>query len=268
MEPSSAASTSEQATATVDPATQHLREIKLAIEFKYMMKHAPGGVYLMPCLDDNHELHGVIFLRRGLYRNGVFRFKVNLPRAYNSFNTHPQITFTPPVFNPLVDMEVRGPNIADYIPIVKSLLQTGALDLKTEDTLREWHPEKHFLVTAMTFLKGIFYMKTFDRYSRVPNEDARALLVGDKEQYLRKVMKCVQDSMGRIYDAPPAGCLIAFTEPKPAHYALRLNIIGVDNSEGDGSRSADENSRDQFYDASNDVGLLSFLFLLAFCSYC
>ena len=105
----------------------------------------------------------------------------------------------------------------------------------------------------MTFLKGIFYMKTFDRYSRVPNEDARALLVGDKEQYLRKVMKCVQDSMGRIYDAPPPGCLLAFTEPKPAHYALRLNIIGVDNSEGDGTRSTSDSLRDQFYDASNDV---------------
>ena len=109
MESSAAISSSDHAApviATADTAAQHLREIKLAIEFKYMMKHAPGGVYLMPCLDDNHELHGVIFLRRGLYRNGVFRFKVNLPRAYNSFNTHPQITFTPPLFNPLVDAEV------------------------------------------------------------------------------------------------------------------------------------------------------------------
>lgn len=90
-----------------DPASmQHLRDIKLAIEFKHMMKHAPGGVFLMPTLDDNRICHGVIFVRRGLYRNGVFRFRLVLPRTYNAINTHPQITFTPPVFNPLVNMEV------------------------------------------------------------------------------------------------------------------------------------------------------------------
>jgi ubiquitin-protein ligase len=90
-----------------DPASmQHLRDIKLAIEFKHMMKHAPGGVFLMPTLDDNRLCHGVIFVRRGIYRNGVFRFRLVLPRTYNSINSHPLITFTPPVFNPLVNMEV------------------------------------------------------------------------------------------------------------------------------------------------------------------
>jgi ubiquitin-protein ligase len=91
---------------STDTSAKHIRDIKLAIEFKYMMKHAPGGVFLMPTLDNNRELHGVIFLRRGLYRNGVFRFKVLLPNAYNSINSHPIITFTSPVFNPLIHPEV------------------------------------------------------------------------------------------------------------------------------------------------------------------
>ena len=93
-------------TVPMDPASQHIRDIKLAIEFKYMMKHAPGGVFFMPTLENNRELHGVIFLRRGLYRNGVFRFKVHLPAMYNSINSHPVITFTPPVFSPLIHPEV------------------------------------------------------------------------------------------------------------------------------------------------------------------
>ena len=29
-------------------STQHLKDLKLAIEFKYLMKHAPGGIYLLP----------------------------------------------------------------------------------------------------------------------------------------------------------------------------------------------------------------------------
>ncbi len=91
---------------TSNSTTAHLKDFKLAIEFKYLMKHAPGGVFLMPQFDDIRQLNGVIFVRRGLYRNGVFRFKLALPKNYNSVNTHPVITFTPPIFNPLIDNEV------------------------------------------------------------------------------------------------------------------------------------------------------------------
>lgn len=37
--------------------------------------------------------------------------------------------------------------------------QTGELDLPW--ALPEWNPDKHFLVTVLTFLKKIFYMKDF-----------------------------------------------------------------------------------------------------------
>jgi ubiquitin-protein ligase len=88
---------------TSEETIQHLKDFKLAIEFKFLMKHAPGGVYLMPELDNIRKLHGVIFLRRGLYRDGVFRFQMNLPPAYNDVGTYPEIKFTPPVYNPLID---------------------------------------------------------------------------------------------------------------------------------------------------------------------
>ena len=141
----------------LEKSTQHIRDFKLAIEFKYLMKHAPAGVYLMPEFDNIRRLHGVIFVRRGLYRDGVFRFTMDLPQLYNDENTHPQITFTPPIFNPLVDAT------------------TGSLDLKMDESLREWQPERHFIVTAVTFLKRIFYMKDYDGFGRVANEDAKAL---------------------------------------------------------------------------------------------
>ena len=37
---------------------QHLRDIKLALEFKYLMKFAPSGIYLMPEFDNIRNLHG------------------------------------------------------------------------------------------------------------------------------------------------------------------------------------------------------------------
>lgn len=60
----------------------------------------------MPQLDDIRKLDGVIFLRRGLYRDGVFRFQMTLPYNYNGWNSHPRIVFTPPIFSPLIDPEV------------------------------------------------------------------------------------------------------------------------------------------------------------------
>lgn len=44
-------------------SAQHLKDFKLAIEFKFLMKMAPGGVYLMPEFENIRRLHGVIFLR-------------------------------------------------------------------------------------------------------------------------------------------------------------------------------------------------------------
>jgi ubiquitin-protein ligase len=109
----------------------------------------------MPEFDDIHCLHGAIFVRRGLYRDGIFRFRMALPPLYNTANTHPQIFFTPPLFNPLVDPS------------------TGALDLSVEESLGTWSPDKHFLVTALTFLKRIFYMKEWEDFSRIANPEAK-----------------------------------------------------------------------------------------------
>lgn len=111
----------------------------------------------MPEFDDIRRLHGVIFVRRGLYRDGVFRFTMDLPQMYNDEGTHPVITFTPPIFNPLVDPE------------------TGILDLTVDESLREWQPDKHFIVTAVTFLKKIFYLKDYDGFQRFANPAAKSL---------------------------------------------------------------------------------------------
>ena len=62
----------------------------------------------MPQFDDIRKLDGVIFLRRGLYRDGVFRFQMTLPYEYNGWNSHPQIVFTPPIYNPLIDPVVSA----------------------------------------------------------------------------------------------------------------------------------------------------------------
>lgn len=49
---------------------------------------------------------------------------------------------------------------------------TGELDLKS--VFPEWVPGKHYMVTALTYLKKVFYMKDFS-FPRPANPDAQAL---------------------------------------------------------------------------------------------
>jgi hypothetical protein len=114
----------------------------------------------------------------------------------------------------------------------------------------------------MTFLKGIFYMKSFGKYPVVPNEAAKTLLHSDKDAYLKKISSCVAESLTRVYDAPEPGCLVTFTEPKPAHYNLRLDILGAapdDSGAGLDTEGGGEgtDSHEHFYDASNEVSFVA-----------
>lgn len=80
--------------------------------------------------------------------------RVELPLDYNDAGTWPMIRFTSTVFNPMV------------------LPTTGELDLKS--VFPEWVPGKHYMVTALTYLKKVFYMKDFS-FPRPANPKAQAM---------------------------------------------------------------------------------------------
>eukprot|EP00599_Poterioochromonas_sp_BG-1_P007186 CAMPEP_0173150474 /NCGR_PEP_ID=MMETSP1105-20130129/10986_1 /TAXON_ID=2985 /ORGANISM="Ochromonas sp., Strain BG-1" /LENGTH=237 /DNA_ID=CAMNT_0014065625 /DNA_START=66 /DNA_END=782 /DNA_ORIENTATION=+ len=166
------------------------------------------GIYILPELDNIRVLHGVIFIRRGFYREGVFRFRIDLPANYNEMGTYPLVTFTPPVFNPLIDPS------------------TGRLDLTADSFFaNEWNPDKHRLVAVVTFVKKIFFLKSYDDYAKVINEEARQLFNDDKEEFLSKVAQTVEDSLTRVYDTISTSNPLVFTEPKPAHEELVKEIL-------------------------------------------
>ena len=210
-----AASTSTSALEVDDDADRNLREYKLCIEYKYLVDHAPGGVYLLPSLDDNLTLYGCIFVRRGLYRNGVFRFVVRLPELYNSVGTMPVVQFTPPIFNSLVDID------------------SGMLQMTlNERLLTNWQPEKHFLATVVTILKKSFYMKNFDAFpvGMLANENARNLFNVDKSAFCESVKSCVDNSLteANLYseDTTRSSSAFEFTRAEPCHEPLRQVILG------------------------------------------
>ena len=177
---------------------QALRDYKVTIEYKHLKSHAPGGVYLIPSLDDLRHFYGVVFVRRGPFTNGIFKFQLQLPRLYNDVNQHPQIVFTSYVYNPHVDPK------------------TGELDIQS--AYPKWDPSRHYLVTVLTFLKKIFYAKSFEDCKA--NMEARRLAMEDPKAYREQVDACVQKSQKQVF-LNESNSLARFTEEELSHRVLR-----------------------------------------------
>lgn len=178
---------------------QALRDYKVTIEYKHLKQHSPSGVYVLPSLTSLRSFHGVIFLRRGLYSDAIFKFTIDLPPAYNDINAWPKIVFTTHVYNPHVDPE------------------TGALDVKS--AYPEWDPHRHYLVTVLTYLKKIFYMKSFGD-DAIANKHARDISRSDPDAYKKNVEKCVRESLRCVHVNEP-GCTVKFVEDNVCHEGLR-----------------------------------------------
>lgn len=178
---------------------QALRDYKVTIEYKHLKQHSPGGVYLIPSMDDLRHFYGVIFVRRGPFTNGIFKFQVRLPERYNDLNMWPKITFSSYVYNPHVNPT------------------TGELDVKM--AYPRWDPHRHYLVTVLTYLKKIFYVKTFGEDAKA-NPEARRLAESDPATYRKNVESCVRESQKTVYVNDP-GCTARFTEETLAHSVLR-----------------------------------------------
>lgn len=179
---------------------QALRDYKVTIEYKGLKQHAPAGVYLVPSLDDLRRFHGVIFVRRGPYANGVFKFQIRLSERYNDVNAWPRIIFSSNVYHPYVNAE------------------TGELDVR--GAYPTWNPQKHYLVTVLTHLKKIFYVKSFSEDEPAANEEARDLTRSDPARFFKKVQNCVNESQMAVYQNEE-GCTTKFMVDEAQHAALR-----------------------------------------------
>jgi ubiquitin-protein ligase len=184
---------------------QAMRNYKLSIEYKHLKSHCPGGVFIVPSFDDVRLFHGVIFIRRGAFNNGIFKFTLTCPPKYNDANTHPKVVFSSYVYNPHVHPK------------------TGEVDMTIP--YPEWKPDKHFLVTALTYIKKIFYIKDFSDLSeeeklRLPNQEAYNKFLNDQEGYRRRVAECVKEAQRSTYTSLP-GSTIRFAEEDICHQMMR-----------------------------------------------
>lgn len=53
----------------------NFKDYRLTIEYKHLKQNAPGGVFVIPSVNHLRIWYGVIFVRRGHYANGIFKFR-------------------------------------------------------------------------------------------------------------------------------------------------------------------------------------------------
>ncbi len=123
---------------------------------------------------------------------------MELPEEYNDVNTWPKITFTQWVYNPHVSVN-------------------GELDVRK--VYPNWDPHRHYLVTVLTYLKKVFYMKTFGD-NAVANKEALDLSRSNPAEYRKMVEKCVRESQRGVFMNEPNSSLV-FKQENEMHVALR-----------------------------------------------
>ncbi|KAJ1849229.1 hypothetical protein LPJ70_000591 [Coemansia sp. RSA 2708] len=113
-----------------------MRRCELRIELMGLstLGHNPRGVYVMPSLGSINVWYGVMFVKRGYWRDAVVRFRIDIPREYP--RTHPVITLMTLVSHPLVRLE------------------DGRFAL--EQQFPQWTPYSDYIFHALHYLKNAF----------------------------------------------------------------------------------------------------------------
>jgi len=160
------------------------------------------SVTLFVCISCNSKKasawHGVLFVRQKLYKNGIFKFVLEIPLNYPG--VCPSVKFISKVFHPQVDES------------------DGTLNLKLE--FPTWNDHLH-LYHVLIYLKKIFYcVSTVDPLNRL----AADLYCSNMDLFQDKVSLCVKESISNIYINAENNSL-KFTPWKPEHDSIRKAIL-------------------------------------------
>lgn len=114
---------------------------KLEISLEYaslrLPGHCPLGVWVIPSPDDIHHWCGTLFVHRGYYAGGIYKFTIDFSSNYPFDGQTPQVRFQTDCFHPLIDQANQGLfNLAIKFPT--------------------WKPHETFICNLLYYLKSCF----------------------------------------------------------------------------------------------------------------
>ncbi|EDO48780.1 predicted protein [Nematostella vectensis] len=149
------------------------REQFILAEYKAVYRNPQSGVYVIPSLKSLQVWHGIIFLRAGPYRDGIFRFFIFLQDDFP--DSRPLVKFTSNVFHPQIH-------------------ENGVFNL--EVAFPNWHRGKHCIWQILKYMKSCFY--STDTWGGV-NQDAVNVVHSSLEEFKEKARNCALESQ-KIFD--------------------------------------------------------------------
>ncbi|XP_068883386.1 AKT-interacting protein isoform X1 [Aphelocoma coerulescens] len=176
--PASPATSSQSTNGTHASYGPFYLEYSLLAEFTLVVKQKLPGVYVQPSYRSALMWFGVIFIRNGLYQDGVFKFTVYIPDNYPDGDC-PRLVFDLPVFHPLVD------------PL------SGELDVKR--AFAKWRRNHNHIWQVLMYARRVFYK--IDTTSPL-NPEAAVLYEKDVQLFKSKVVDSVKLCSSHLFDQP------------------------------------------------------------------
>ncbi|CDH49419.1 ubc-like protein [Lichtheimia corymbifera JMRC:FSU:9682] len=188
---------------------EYFKRYELMTEFINLRNpsHCPLGVYVIPSSDNLNVWYGVVFVHKGYYRSGVFKFRMTIPENYP--NHPPSVTFLTEMFHPLVDTQ-------------------GNLSLSQQ--FATWRPYQDYLFHVLHYVKNIFKRVVLDGLvdKHCPHKEAYRLYRTDRTVFGKLAQQSAQLSITESYlfDHFPENNLIKFSKLSEAEYEdLRTQIL-------------------------------------------
>ena len=126
------------------------------------------------------EWMGVIFLRKGYYQSGIFRFCLCIPETFPDTQDLPRLRFEQPIFHPFIHPTELSLDLGRYF--------------------REgWKPGTHHIYHALIFLQRAFYSLAGD-LSAAPNQEAASLLQTSPQTARERIAESVRRSRELVYE--------------------------------------------------------------------
>lgn len=161
--------------------------------------HCPLGVYVMPSSDDLYVWYGALFVHKGFYKSGTFKFRLTIPKNYP--NQPPSITFLTDMFHPLVDVNGHV-SILQQFPI--------------------WRPYQDYIFHILHYLKNMFKKVVLDGLNDkyCLNKEAYRLYRNDVSVFGKLAQQCAQLSITESYlfDHFPDNNMIRFSPLSEAKF--------------------------------------------------
>ncbi|KAI9302923.1 ubiquitin-conjugating enzyme/RWD-like protein [Cunninghamella echinulata] len=181
-------------------SSEYFKRYELLTEFINLRNpsHCPLGVYIIPSSDNLNVMYGVVFVHKGYYRSGVFKFRMFIPETYPDHP--PSVTFLTDMFHPLVDSQ-------------------GNVSLSQQ--FPTWRPHQDYLFHVLHYIKNMFKRVILEKLvdKHCYNKEAYRLFRNDTSVFSKLSQQCAQLSITESYlfDHFPDNNMIRFSslsEPK------------------------------------------------------